>query len=110
MVNKCVAFGCSTGYENTGEKISTFSFPHDKPDLIQKWLKFVNRADWVPTKHSVLCMKHFEERFIVKGKRNTLNWSLHPVPNILSEKIRNRPSLLPTTSELRKPPKRRNIS
>ena len=106
MVNKCVAFGCKTGYRNT-EQISTFRFPHGKPDLNIKWIKFVNRADWNVSKNSVLCVNHFEEKFITKGRRNTLNWSLNPVPTIHSEIINTKPSLLPTSTTLRKAPKER---
>ena len=107
MVNKCAAFGCKTGYKNH-EKLPTFHFPHSKPDLFEKWTKFVNRADWIATKSSVLCVKHFEEKFILKGKRNKLNWSLHPIPTIHSELVNIQPSLLPTSSTTRKAPKDRN--
>jgi len=84
MVNKCSAFGCKTGYDSTESKnVSTFSFPLDNPDLIQKWIKFVNRTEWTPTKHSVLCIKHFEEMYIVRGKKkNLLNWKMNPFPTI----------------------------
>lgn len=107
MVNKCVAFGCKTGYKNH-ENLSTFHFPHGKPDLFEKWTKFVNRADWIATKNSVLCIKHFEEKFILKGKRNKLNWSLHPIPTIHSPLVNIKPSLLPTSNTMRKAPKDRN--
>ena len=41
MVNKCVSFGCSSGYHTNREKVSTFSFPLAKSDLLKKWGKFV---------------------------------------------------------------------
>ena len=57
MFNKCVAFGCSSGYAGNSEKVSTFSFPLGKSDLIEKWIKFVNRNIWFSTKNSVLASK-----------------------------------------------------
>ena len=86
MVNKCVAFGCSSGYHANREKVSTFSFPLGKSNLLEKWMKFVNCNEWFPMKNSVLCIKHFDEKFILGGKRNKLNWDLHPIPTIHSEK------------------------
>ena len=45
MVNKCVVFGCSSGYHTNREKVSTFSFPLD---FLKK---FVNSNDWFPLKN-----------------------------------------------------------
>ena len=103
---KCVAFGCSRGYDTHSKKVSVFSFPLGKSDLIEKCIKFVNQNNWFPTKNSVLCIKHFEDKYILKGKRNKFNWNLQPIPAIHSEKIINL-SLLPTQTDLRKPPKQR---
>ena len=88
----------------TVKKVLTFSFPLGKSDLIEKCIKFVNRKNWFPTKNSVLCIKHFEDRYILKGKRNKLNWNLQPILTIHSEKI-IKPSLLPTQTDFRKTPK-----
>ena len=38
--------------------LSRFHFPVD-PDLRTKWINAVPRKDWVPSKNSVLCEKHF---------------------------------------------------
>ena len=108
MVNKCVAFGCKTGYDSH-INMSTFRYPHTKPALMEKWIKFVNRSDWIPTNNSVLCVKHFKEEFISKGKRNNLKWSLHPVPTIHSDEVMKRPSCLPNTNVSRKAPTDRNF-
>ena len=99
MVNKCVAFGCSRGYDSNSEKVSTFSFPLEESDLIEKWIKFGNRNNWFPTKNSVLCIKHFEDKYILKGKRNKLNWNLQPIPTIHSEKKIIKPFFLPTQKD-----------
>ena len=99
-----MAFGCSSGYDSNSEKVPTFSFPLGKFDLIEKWIKFVNQSNWFPTKNSVLCIKHFEDKYILKGKRNKLNWNLQPISTIHSEKI-IKSSLLPTQTDFRKNPK-----
>ena len=105
MVNKCVVFGCKSGYVSQQDKVPGFSFPLSTPDLLEKWIKFVNRVNWKPTKHSIICVKHFEEEFISQGKRMTLKWKLQPIPTIHTEKALKRPSTLPTSSYPRKSPK-----
>ena len=112
MVNKCVAFGCSSGFHTNREKVSKFSLPLGKSNLLEKWMKFINRNDWFPTKNSVLCIKHFDEKFIFKGKGNKLNRDLHPIPTIHPEKLRKSSFFffLPTSTKLRKPPKLRQMN
>ena len=59
MVNRCVAVGCSN---TPSDRVSLHKFPAD-PKLREKWVKQVRRtrAQWTPTKHSVLCSKRFTE-------------------------------------------------
>ena len=123
MPNKCASYGCSSGYnyessekrkEEAGEssekgKISTFYFPLKNEELLQKWIKFVNRKDWIPTSSSVLCEKHFQENLIARSQRNKLKWHLNPIPTIHSESARKRPSMLPNVCQSRKKPKQRNV-
>mgnify|MGYP003438734704 CR=1 FL=1 len=53
MVNKCAAPKCTSGYSsNNHKKIASFHFPTDQ-NLNQLWIRFVNRLDWIITKHSV---------------------------------------------------------
>ena len=85
MVNKCVVVGCNTNYESMRkkikrdsdgntvsapcEKISTFHFPTDET-LKRKWIKFVCRGnDYLPSRNSVICSSHFEEKYLSKGKK-----------------------------------------
>ena len=89
MVNTCSVVYCKTGYkkrENKEDKIPkkhpVFGFPDSKPDLKAKWVKFVYRKSWPPTKNSGVCAKHFEERLLKKGLRTTLRWDLNPVPTL----------------------------
>ena len=89
MVSTCSVVYCKTGYkkrENKEDKIPekhpVFGFPDSKPDLKAKWIKFISRKSWLPTKSSGICAKHFYERFLKKGLRTTLRRDLNPVPTI----------------------------
>ena len=123
MVNKCVVVGCSTNYESmrkktkvdsvesselVHEKISTFHFPTEET-LKRKWIKFVCRGnDYLPSKNSVICSSHFEEKYLLKGeKRIRLNFSLSPVPTIYPKDFVPQSSILPSASnnQQRKPPR-----
>ena len=128
MVNKCVVIGCRSGYESQKKyynrhkdnsessvekdsKVTIFSFPLDKPDLNQRWIKFVNRKDWKPTSYSGICIKHFENKYIKIGKRARLLYELLPIPTISGNSDGVPLSLQPTPSlPLRKPPKKRSIA
>ena len=83
MVNKCVASNFSTGYK-TGQKKASLHF-HEDQELKQKQICFVDRKDWLPTAHSVICIDHFEEIFIKRGKKMStlVPWQMHPVPTII---------------------------
>ena len=108
MVNKCVIYGCKSGYVTKAEKenkVSSFFFPFHKPDLLSKWIKFINHSEWTPTSNSVICIKYIKEELIIEGKRKTFNWNLDPVPTIHTSVSLERPSTLSTTSTSRKPPK-----
>ena len=85
--------------------MSAFEFPFKNPALLEKWIKFVYRLDWKPTKNSVICIKHFEEEFITRRKRNTLKKDMKPYPTIYIEKALKRPSSLQISAVLRKAPK-----
>ena len=71
-------------------------------------MEFVNRNDWFPSKNSVRCIKHFDEKIILKGKPNKMNWDLHPIPTIHSEKWEKR-LFCWLQQNLRKPSKHRRI-
>ena len=66
----------------TGEKKPSFLLAEDK-ELRKKWIYFVNRKNWAPTKYSVACIDHFHDKFIKHRKSQCkLNWELHPIPTI----------------------------
>ena len=104
MVNKCVVFGCNSGYSTCKENVSSFRFPAENPELLQKWIKFVNRADRIPTKNSVICCKHFESKFLNEGKRTKLHWKLNPIPTVHAAKGLQQESSLQSPTTSRKPP------
>ena len=85
MVNKCAACRCIS--------------PLKSEDLNKKEIRFVNRSDCVPTKHSVLCKFHFEDIYKNKGKHTSLNWSMKPIPTIHSAELIDMPSVLPITDD-----------
>ena len=108
MPDKCCIVGCESNYSG-GSKKSVFYFPKDD-DLKRKWVPFVNRKDWIPTKHSVICVDHFEEKYVARHTKKTLlKWNLSPTPSIypLSISLTASSSILPTISSTRKPPRKR---
>ena len=68
MENKCAAPKCQTSYTSSTRKLSSFHFSLKNEELNKNRIRFVNRSDWVPTKHSVLCELHFEDFY--KNKEN----------------------------------------
>ena len=69
MVNKCAAPSCRSGYaKNETKHITEFHFPLKNLELNRLSIRFVNRKDWKPTKHSVLCQLHFEEREVHRSR------------------------------------------
>ena len=107
--------GSSSQELNLKENVPSSHFPSEEThsELRKEWVKFVNRpsSNWKPSKSSVICIKHFEAKFIVYGKRRkTLTMKLNPVPSIHSEEVCKRPSTIPTPVIHRKLPKKRDFS
>ena len=107
MVNKCVIYGCKSGYDNQKEKVFGISFPFNKPDLLEKWMKCINRPAWKPSKSSVIGVKHFQEEYILNGQRKNLKWEMQSVPTLYTAEALKRPSTLPNTT---KGTKSKNVS
>ena len=110
MVNTCVVVCCKTGYKKRQhkihvipEKFPVFRFPLKNQELNRKWIRFVNRRDWAPTRRSGVCSKHFEEKFLKVDKRAMLRWELHPVPSIYSGNKSISPPVMPASKIQRKP-------
>ena len=106
MVNKCCVVGCRSNYKGE-EIVPVFSFPSDE-DIKNRWIKFVNRKDWQPTSSAVICIKHFEGKFLKKGeheKRFRLIKTLKPIPTIYPASTKT--SSTYKVSLTRKSPKKR---
>ena len=57
MLKECCAVGCNNLCEK-GNGLSFYTFPTD-PDRRSKWIAAVNRKEWYPTEHTVICSEHF---------------------------------------------------
>ena len=100
MVNKCAAPSCRSDYAKKETKhITKFHFPLKNFELKRQWIKFVNRKDWKPTKHSGLCELHFEEKYIVRGGKSNLKCSMNPIPTKHSKELLKTPSSLLTNQQ-----------
>ena len=54
------------------------SFPKDEVWRV-KWIQFTGRGEqWVPTRSSVICLEHFELKYI-QGRKLVRNAMLYPV-------------------------------
>ena len=109
MVNKCYVFGCRSNYKGE-EIVPVFSFRSNE-DIKDRWIKFVNRKDWQPTSSAVICIKHFEGKFLKKGeheKRFRLIKTLKPIPTIYPASTKT--SFTYKVSLPRKSPKKRVFS
>ena len=92
MVNKFCVVGCRSNYKEE-ETVPAFSFPSDE-NIKNRWIKFVNRKDWQSTSSIVICIKHFEGKFLRKGeheKRFKLIKTLKPIPTIYPALQKHRP-------------------
>ena len=66
----CVVDGCNKG--NNGRQIGyqTFPFPKISDELLrQKWIDEIDRENWIPSDHSRVCSRHFDETAFDNNKR-----------------------------------------
>ena len=65
MVNKCCVPNCTCNYDSKKEAclVSCFTFP-SKEELKKKWIRKILRENLIISKHTVVCVKHFEEDII----------------------------------------------
>ena len=49
------------------KKVASFHFPLKNQQLLNYWVHFLNHSDWMPSPNSVLCKKHFIEKYIIHG-------------------------------------------
>ena len=82
MFNECAAPMCASGYaSNEKKQIAEFHFPLNNAEWEKQWIRFVNRNDWITTKHLVLCELHFEEKYLRWGEKCHYSgwWILYPL-------------------------------
>ena len=89
MPDKCCVPKCNSNYDSTVEYVTVFSFPKEK-DRIDLWLRKIPRENLTVTKHTRICIKHFEERFIKRifewrGKDGVVHTEPRPKPILTSD-------------------------
>ena len=113
MVNKCCIYNCRSDYAGENHTV-VFSFPRDD-DLKKIWVIFVNRKDWSPSNSNVICIKHFEKKYLKMRegkKRCRLDMSMKPVPTIFDPSTHASSSTSALKAPIRIPrksPKNRNV-
>lgn len=65
MPYACCVPGCKSNYESKGDNVSVFRFPKDETRRT-KWVQHIHRKDYVVTKNSRVCIKHFADHFILR--------------------------------------------
>ena len=85
----CCVEGCTGGWINGAFHAFRFKLCSD---VYAKWVAFVNKRNWAPS-NAVICFEHFEDKYIIRGERWTLNWSLLPVPTKFPPKTLKRKTL-----------------
>lgn len=61
---KCAAFNCEN---RTKSGIKFVRFPLKDPKRLKKWLVNLRWKDWTPSRFSVLCIDHFEPKYVIGG-------------------------------------------
>ncbi|CAG9840355.1 unnamed protein product [Diabrotica balteata] len=62
----CSYFGCKNRSERKTPGITFHRFPLKNPNKLHEWVKQMHVVDWMPTKHTRLCSKHFEKKWFYK--------------------------------------------
>nr|ACO10667.1 THAP domain-containing protein 4 [Caligus rogercresseyi] len=94
----CSALNCKNRSGTPG--ISLFQFPMDTL-LRNEWIQSMKRDRWMPTIHSRLCSKHFEENLLIETQHAKKPKKLVPgaIPTLFGNK---RPRILRTTKNSKK--------
>lgn len=92
MPKRCCVPNCySNSVSKSQEKvqhITTFSFPKNE-ERKSEWVRAVKRDNFVPTKYSFVCIKHFRESDILKNLRSNGRevGSLRTVPKLCESAV-----------------------
>ena len=105
MVVTCVAYGC-TEWMGKDPNVSFHRFPHKNPEQLRKWIQAIRRQDWLPTKHSYICSKHFtESSFVVRPGKDGHRLYEHAIPSLFP----SCPEYLQKSHVKRKSPRKRKF-
>ncbi|XP_034046610.1 uncharacterized protein zgc:153292 isoform X2 [Thalassophryne amazonica] len=98
---KCSAARCNSSSE---PGVTFFKFPLYNERKLKKWLmnmKCTESEDWSPSRFSVLCIKHFEERYILKtGKSIRLHQDAVPTIFASPDKQQNKKGHVADAAEM----------
>ena len=73
----------------------------------RKWINFIHRQDWTPSKTSAICIKHFQEGYIVSKKPGKLALTRDAIPTRQSTSV---PKYLNSTENvIRNDPEERRL-
>jgi len=74
MPRHCCVTGCKSNYAGQRENVSTFSILAEcRADeaKLRKWLRLIPRANLPLNENTVVCIRHFDEQFIVRSDSAT---------------------------------------
>ena len=64
MPFKCCVTGCKSNYNANEGYVSVFRFPDKSRNL---WIRKIPRANLEVTNNTRICIRHFDERFIIRN-------------------------------------------
>jgi hypothetical protein len=110
MPLKCCAPGCTSNYRKSEGHTTVFRFPIDS--RLEVWKRKIPRQNPVITKNTRLCIKHFEERFILRtfefnDSEGIRRSELRDVPVLTSDAIPTLFAGLPSYLSTQLPPPRK---
>ena len=65
MSSSCCVPRCTSNYSRT-DRITVFKFPKDLEQR-KKWLNAIHRKDFIIKESTVICIKHFDNKFIIRN-------------------------------------------
>lgn len=86
MPRKCAVPGCRSNRDTKQNYTACYRFPKDQA-LRKKWIQLIHRQGFEPTPEQVVCIKHFESKFIIDEDK-------YPNPNGTVTVIRRRKTTL----------------
>lgn len=85
---KCAAVGCRSGYnpQETNAGVSFHKFPLNNVELLQVWLKKMQRKGYSPTESSRLCSLHFEDLWFTEVRKDSNNSRIRSKTSLLKRR------------------------